>query len=330
MLKQRRRDALVDASPQVEVLPGAVRLSGRVLRDALDARVVRGDELGALRLARFLELGPDVDRIFVVGPAEGWSVGEASKGRGAIARVIVYSRLGGERRASRRGGRRGRDRRASDRARGSTAARRDGAVDRRTRGRMPPRGRSIARTRARSARLFDPRRSNHPRGGDRARRSREENPSRRARRRARGRRRADDVARVGERKGRERVGTHIARGGEISRAVQSGVVAVGGRARGPNANERNDSSSRSRDRCRTRTKYVVVLITARAKRRARGHSADAYARSRVVGATFPRRQKPPRVRRRTRARSTQLSRRATATAAPRARRARSTRGVLRV
>lgn len=260
VLKQRRRDALVDASPQVEVLPGAVRLSGRVLRDALDARVVRGDELGALRLARFLELGPDVDRIFVVGPAEGWSVGEASKGRGAIARVIVYSRLGGERRASRRGGRRGRDRRASDRARGSTAARRDGAVDRRTRGRMPPRGRSIARTRARSARLFDPRRSNHPRGGDRARRSREENPSRRARRRARGRRRADDVARVGERKGRERVGTHIARGGEISRAVQSGVVAVGGRARGPNANERNDSSSRSRDRCRTRTKYVNLTI----------------------------------------------------------------------
>lgn len=98
-------------------------------------------------------------------------------------------------------------------------------------------------------------RMNHPRGGDRARRSREENPSRRARRRARGRRRADDVARVGERKGRERVGTHIARGGEISRAVQSGVVAVGGRSRGPNANERNDSSSRSRDRCRTRTKY---------------------------------------------------------------------------
>ena len=71
VLEEVGRHALVDAPPHVEVLPRAVRLAGGVLLHAGDARVVRGDEFRALGLARLFEVGPVIDRIFVVGPSGG-------------------------------------------------------------------------------------------------------------------------------------------------------------------------------------------------------------------------------------------------------------------
>ena len=70
ILEQLVRHAVIDASPHVKVLPGAVRLSAGILLDPLGARLVRVDELGALGLARLLEVGAGIHRVFVVGPVE--------------------------------------------------------------------------------------------------------------------------------------------------------------------------------------------------------------------------------------------------------------------
>lgn len=60
----RGTHAFVDAAPHIEVLAGAVRLARGVLLDALGAALVRGDERGALGLARLLEVGPVVNGVF--------------------------------------------------------------------------------------------------------------------------------------------------------------------------------------------------------------------------------------------------------------------------
>lgn len=70
ILEQLVRHAVIDASPHVEVLTGAMRLSAGILLDPLGARLVRVDELGALGLARLLEVGAGIHRVFVVGPVE--------------------------------------------------------------------------------------------------------------------------------------------------------------------------------------------------------------------------------------------------------------------
>ena len=70
ILEQLVRHAVIDAAPHVEVLARAVRLSAGILLDPLDARLVRVDELGALGLARLLEVGAGIHRVFVVGPVE--------------------------------------------------------------------------------------------------------------------------------------------------------------------------------------------------------------------------------------------------------------------
>ena len=71
LLEQLGRHAVIDAAPKVKVLPRAVRLARGVLFDPRRASLVRFDELLALGLARLLEVGAVVHRVFVVGPVRG-------------------------------------------------------------------------------------------------------------------------------------------------------------------------------------------------------------------------------------------------------------------
>ena len=77
ILEQLGRYAVIDAAPHVKVLTRAMRLAAGILLDPLGARLVRVDELGALGLARLLEVGAGIHRVFVVGPV-GWTGAKVS------------------------------------------------------------------------------------------------------------------------------------------------------------------------------------------------------------------------------------------------------------